>query len=192
MFGIANVFTINPDTTCFLSLLFTFISVTNKQSYTVEEARHKLEHFCAYRERCHKEVVAKLMEMNMIPLAIDTIVVHLISHGFLHEERFARSFARGKFRVKKWGKQRIVRALQLRDISAPNIREALKEIPEEEYLDTLHEIAEKRWQQLAGTQDASKNKREIWFRNKKKLADYLLYRGWESHLVYEKVNELAG
>ncbi len=132
------------------------------------------------------------MEMNMIPLAIDTIVVHLISHGFLHEERFARSFARGKFRVKKWGKQRIVRALQLRDISAPNIREALKEIPEEEYLDTLHEIAEKRWQQLAGTQDASKNKREIWFRNKKKLADYLLYRGWESHLVYEKVNELAG
>ncbi|MGS2762573.1 regulatory protein RecX [Sinomicrobium sp. M5D2P9] len=164
----------------------------NKQTFTVDEARRKLEHFCAYRERCHKEVVAKLREMNMIPLAVDTIVVHLIENGFLNEERFAKSFARGKFRIKKWGRQRIVRELQAREISAPNIREGLKEIPEEDYLDTLHEIAEKKWSQIKDTLSPGKKQAEALFRGRKKLSDYLLYRGWESHLVYEKVNELTG
>lgn len=163
----------------------------NKQTYTLDEAKRKLEHFCAYRERCHKEVVAKLREMRMIPLAVDAVVVHLIENDFLNEERFARSFTRGKFRMKKWGKQRIVRELEARDVSAPNIRAALKEIDEGDYLDTFHEIAEKRWQQIGESLLSGRKNTEALFRSRKKLADYLLYRGWESHLVYEKVNELT-
>ncbi|MGS2741303.1 regulatory protein RecX [Sinomicrobium sp. M5D2P17] len=163
----------------------------NKQTFTVDEAKRKLEHYCAYRERCHKEVVTKLREMNMIPLAVDTIVVHLIENDFLNEERFARSFARGKFRIKKWGKQRIVRELQAREISAPNIRESLKEISEEDYLDTFHDIAEKKWSQIKDAFPGGKKQADTLFRGRKKLSDYLLYRGWESHLVYEKVNELT-
>ncbi|UGU18231.1 RecX family transcriptional regulator [Sinomicrobium kalidii] len=163
----------------------------NKQSHTLDEAKRKLEHFCAYRERCHKEVVSKLQKMNMIPLAIDAVLVHLIENNFLNEGRFARSFARGKFRLKKWGKQRIVRELEWRDISAPNIREALREIDEENYMDTLHEIAEKKWEQIKESLPSGKKKTEALYRGRKKLSDYLLYRGWESHLVNEKVNELT-
>ncbi|MBC9794647.1 regulatory protein RecX [Sinomicrobium weinanense] len=163
----------------------------NKQTYTLDQAKRKLEHFCAYRERCHKEVVAKLREMRMIPLAVDAVVVHLIEHDFLNEERFARSFARGKFRQKKWGKQRIVRELEARDITTPNIRAALKEIDENDYLDTFHEIAEKRWLQISDGLPSGKKSTGTLSRGRKKLADYLLYRGWESHLVYEKVNELT-
>lgn len=157
--------------------------MTNKtfKSISVTEAKKKLEYYCAYQERCHKEVVAKLKGLGMIPEAIDHILTHLIHENYLNEERFARSFARGKFRVKKWGKIRIVNELKMRDISRFNIQSALKEIPEEDYLQTLDAVAKKRASEI--TQTHSQKRR-------KKLADYLLYRGWESHLVYQKVTEL--
>ena len=68
--------------------------------YSVDEAKLKLEAYCAYQERCHREVVEKLRKMRMIPLAIDEIVVHLIKNGYLNEERYAKSYARGKFRIR--------------------------------------------------------------------------------------------
>ena len=151
------------------------------KTYTLEEAKRSLENYCAYQERCHKEVVQKLREMRMIPEAIDVVVVHLLEHDFLNETRFSKTYARGKFRVKKWGKKRIELELKKRDISAYNIKEALKDISDTNYLKTFHELAEKKAASIKETNPLKK---------KKKLADYLLYRGWESHLVYDKVNEL--
>lgn len=151
------------------------------KTYTVDEAKRKLESFCAYQERCHKEVVAKLQSMRMIPLAIDNVVVHLIQNGFLNEERFAKSFVRGKFNHKNWGKTRIRRELKLRDISEYNIKIGLQEIDETEYLVAFDRLATKKQSQIKETNVG---------KAKKKLADYLLYRGWESHLVYEKINDL--
>lgn len=151
------------------------------KGYTVQEAKHKLEQFCAYQERCHKEVEEKLRGMRMIPQAIDQIIVHLIEENYLNEERFAQSFARGKFNIKKWGKNRIVQELKMRRISPYNIKAALKEIDEDIYLETLHGLALKRLSQITETNRQKK---------RKKLADYLLYRGWESHLVYEKIQDL--
>ncbi|WP_426431689.1 regulatory protein RecX [Winogradskyella sp. HB-48] len=149
-------------------------------TYTVDEAQKKLENYCAYQERCHKEVRVKLQDMNMIPEAIDKIMVHLIEHNFLNEERFAKAFVRGKFRIKKWGKDRLVRELKFRDISKYAIDVALTEIRDEDYFETLDELMQKRLAQV--------NEKNI-YKKKKKVADYLLYRGWESHLVYEKLNE---
>lgn len=117
----------------------------------------------------------------MIPVAIDQIVTQLIQENYLNEERFAKSFARGKFNIKKWGKKRIVTELKQRDISKYNINTALKEINEVDYIKTLDALARKRLLQL---NESNKLKK------RKKLADYLLYRGWESHLVYEKMKEL--
>ena len=151
-----------------------------RKSYTVDEARKKLESYCAYQERCHKEVRTKLKDMRMIPEAIDTIIVHLIQHNYLNEERFAKAFVRGKFRIKKWGKNRIVRELKFREISKYSIDSALKEIDLEDYYKTLDELTLKR---IAQVQEKN------LYKKKKKVADYLFYRGWESHLVYEKLNE---
>ena len=151
------------------------------KTYTLEEAKRTLENYCAYQERCHKEVVQKLYNMRMIPEAIDLVVVHLLEHDFLNETRFAKTYARGKFRVKKWGRKRIELELKKREIGTFNIKEAFKEIPDTEYLNTFHELAEKKAATLKDPEP---------FKKKKKLADYLLYRGWESHLVYDKVNEL--
>ncbi len=152
------------------------------ESYSVTEAKIKLQQFCAYQDRCHKEVIEKLQKMNMIPEAIDVIVSELIQDNFLNEERFAKSFARGKFRMKKWGRLRIIRELKFRNISKYNIDTALKEIEEITYLNTLDELAKKR---NAAVKEINP------FKRKKKIADYLFYRGWEAHLVYEKINELV-
>ena len=114
-------------------------------AYSLDEAQKKIEHYCAHQERCHQEIVQKLRQMKMIPQAIDVIIGKLIQENYLNETRFAQSFSRGKFRIKKWGKDRIVRELKMRHISAFNIKIALKEIPEEDYLNTLSEIAKKFW-----------------------------------------------
>ncbi len=149
--------------------------------YTLKEATRKLEGYCAYQERCHKEVVQKLRDMKMIPQAIDEIISHLIQENYLNEERFAQSFARGKFNIKKWGRNRIINELKFRGISKYNVKTALKEIEDDIYLETLDKLAKKR---LASIKETNKQKK------RKKLADYLLYRGWESNLVYSKLKEL--
>ena len=149
--------------------------------HTINEATKKLESYCAYQERCHKDVVTKLRVMRMIPDAIDQIIVHLIRENYLNEERFAKSFARGKFRIKKWGRVRITNELKQRNITKYNIKIALKEIDDSIYLETLDLLADKR---LKAIKETNIQKR------KRKMADYLLYRGWESHLVYAKIQEL--
>tara|TARA_R110000772_G_scaffold219381_1_gene329944 strand:+ start:288 stop:713 length:426 start_codon:yes stop_codon:yes gene_type:complete len=141
-----------------------------------------MERYCAYQERCHKEVHNKLYEMRMIPEAIDQIVMHLLQHNFLNETRFSQAFARGKFRTKKWGRNRIVNELKMRQISTFNIKIALKEIPDSEYYNTFEALSEKRLQQLASEKNLQKKR--------KKLADYLFYRGWEPELVYGKIGEI--
>jgi regulatory protein len=72
--------------------------------FTIKEALLKLEHFCAYQERCHAEVVSKLYSLKMTPDEIDSIVVQLIEDNFLNETRFACSFARGKHRINSGAK----------------------------------------------------------------------------------------
>ncbi|MGB6268191.1 MAG: regulatory protein RecX [Olleya sp.] len=152
-----------------------------QESFTIEEATKKLEHYCAYQERCHKEVRQKLKDLNMIPEATDIIIVHLLEHNFLNEERFAKTYARGKFKIKKWGKRRIALELKRKDISKFNVNQALTEIDYNEYIDVFNDLAEKKANSLKETDK---------YKKKKKLIDYLFYRGWESHLVYDKVNEL--
>lgn len=154
-----------------------------KDVFSIKEAVQKIEYFCSYQERCHDEVVAKLRIMKMDSDEIDQIMVHLIAENFLNEERFACSFARGKHRIKHWGKIRIVNELKYKNISQTLINIALKEISPEEYSATFHTLAERQWDSIRETNDLKK---------RKKFCDYLLRRGFESSLVYDKVKELGG
>jgi regulatory protein len=153
----------------------------SKKTYTLQEATKKLAQYCAYQERCHKEVRQKLEGMHMIPEAIDVIVVHLLEHNFLNEERFAKTFVSGKFRIKAWGRRRLTFELKRKDIGKVNINQALATITNEEYNDFFHDLAEKK---------ANSIKESNVFKKRKKFIDFFLYRGWESHLVYEKAHEL--
>lgn len=152
-----------------------------QQSITLTEALRKMEHYCVYQDRCHKEVEDKLYTMKLIPEAKEKIILHLIEHNFLNEERFAKSFARGKFNIKKWGKQRIMLELKQRNISTYLIKNAIKEIDFKDYINTFHALAEKK--------NASISEANV-YKKRKKLIAYLQYRGWESDLIFEKVKEL--
>ena len=153
----------------------------SQKSYTVKEATLKLAQFCAYRDRSQKEVEDKLREMRMIPQACEQIIIELMREDFLNEERFARSFVRGKFRIKKWGKIKITQELKKKEISAPIIKLGLTEIDENEYLNILEQVAEKKLNLI---------KESDPYKRKKKLSDYLLQKGFESNLVYELSNNL--
>ena len=148
---------------------------------SIKEAIQKIEHYCAYQERCHEEVASKLWSMKMNGDEIDEILAHLIAGNFLNESRFSCSFARGKHRIKCWGKVRIINELKQRKISSYNINLALKEISPEEYETTFNNLAERHWENM--TERNSLKKR-------KKFCDFLLRKGFESHLVYEKAKEL--
>lgn len=148
---------------------------------TTKEALQKLEHFCAYQDRCHDEVVSKLYALKMSADEIDIIIVKLIEDNFLNETRFACSFARGKHRIKHWGKIRIVNELKIRHISTANINLALKEISQDEYELTFNQLAQKCWSNLIEGNSLKK---------RKKFCDYMLRRGYESNFVYDKMKEL--
>jgi len=147
----------------------------------LHEIQLKLEHYCAYQDRCHKEVTHKLYQLGANQEERDTIIIHLITQNFLNEERFARSFARGKHRIKHWGKIRITNELKIRNINQTLINLALKEIEPEEYIATFEELADRNWISISENDLLKK---------RKKFCDYMLRRGFESNLIYDKVKEL--
>lgn len=151
-----------------------------KTSFTLQEAQKKLEYYCAYQERCHWEVEQKLKALEMIPEAQELIITKLIKENYLNESRFAQSFARGKFNIKKWGKQRIIRELKARKISEYNIKLGLKEISDEAYQSVFYSLFEKRKKAVSSYSIPIQ---------KKKILAYMVYRGWESHLIYTALNE---
>lgn len=155
--------------------------IQNKKSFTVDELQKKMEHYCVYQDRCHQEVERKMGEYQLIPEAQEKILLHLMQHNFLNEERFSKSFARGKFRIKNWGKQRIVRELNFRNISSYNIKTALKEINEEDYLQTIYRITENKNNNIS---EKNIHKR------KKKLTDFLLRKGFEYGLIFKTVKDI--
>ena len=152
------------------------------KSYSVKEATLKLMQYCAYRDRSQKEVENKLVEMRMIPEAREQIIIKLMQENFLNEERFARSFVRGKFRIKKWGRQRIKKELKFREISTPIIKLAMTEINESDYRSTLYLLCKKKLYLI---------KEENPFKKKKKLFDFLLSKGYESSLILETIEDLT-
>lgn len=155
--------------------------MNSKSTSSVEDIVQKLEYYCSYQERCHIEVSEKLRSFVLNQQEKDKIIVHLIEHNFLNEERFASIFSISKFHQKKWGKIRIKNELKSRKISDYLVNKALKEIPTEEYEMTFETLSEKHWETITEKNDLKK---------RKKFCDYLLRKGWESERIYEKVKEL--
>jgi regulatory protein len=141
-----------------------------------EEALLKAQQFCAWQERCHSEVRHKLLEWGIFGDQLEEIIASLIIDDFLNESRFACAYARGKFRLKGWGKIRIIRELRLRKISENCIREAFQEIDSNEYKEALIAIISKKAKEIAG---------ESNFELNQKLLRFALQRGFESALVLD-------
>ena len=109
-----------------------------------------MERYCAYQDRCHAEVREKLKDFSLTTEEKENVICSLIEGRFLDEERFARSFARGKFRVKQWGRVRISRELRARGIHPRVVETALDEIDEREYDEVFRSLWEAKKKEAGG------------------------------------------
>ncbi len=139
-------------------------------------------HYCKYQERCHSEVRNKLYELGCSANEVEQQIVMLIENNALNEERFARAFAGGKFRMKRWGKEKIKQQLKLRKVSDYCINKAITEIDALDYTNTINKLANKKLAEI-------RTDRSILSR-KSKLYRYLVQKGYERDIVMDLVKDL--
>ncbi len=150
-----------------------------KKLFTFKETKQKLADYCVYQDRCHQEVEQKMREYVLIPEAKDEILLYLMQENYLNEERFTRSYIRGKFYMKSWGKNKIRNHLKFKGISSKLIDSCWDEIDENDYQKTVERVWEKYYATLKGLKDYQKNM---------KTTKYLMTRGFEYSEIL-KLNE---
>ncbi len=154
---------------------------SHKPYITKEEALAKLQYYCSYQDRCHEEVRSKLIELGVYGHDLEDVMTDLIQEKYLDEERYARSYVRGKFRMKRWGKNKILQNLKLRKISAYCIRKGMTEIDDEEYYQVLKNTLSK--------YRASKKFVNQWDL-RSKLYKHATSKGFESNLINMALEDL--
>lgn len=141
----------------------------------------KAQRYCSMGEQCVHSLGKKMREWGVEPDEAEYIIGELIVGGYLNEERYAKAFVRGKFKMLKWGRRKIVYHLKMNNISSININIALREIDEEVYDEVLATLLLNKWNETKGN---------IYFR-KAKVMNYLLAKGYETDLILDKLNEIV-
>lgn len=152
-----------------------------RKSLTPEQAKQKALRYCAYQERSHQEVKNKLYEFGLNSSDADELLTYLITEGFLNEERYAKLFAGGKFRIKHWGRIRIVHELESKGLSKKCIQLGLKEIDEDDYQATLEKLIREK---------ISAAPAENSFIVRDKISKSIIQKGFEPELVWKALKTL--
>jgi len=154
----------------------------SKQKYPPEELLFRIKVWCDLQERSQQEVRDKLYSWGLHREECEGTIATLIEENYLNEERFARAYVGGKFRIKQWGRNKILQGLKLKKVSSYCIKLGLQEINEEDYLQTLQQLLEKKWKMVSGGNMLEKQQ---------KVGSYLLQRGFESELVWRELQEFS-
>lgn len=153
-----------------------------KKKLTPNQALNKAQLSCAYQERCQQEMRDKLYEWGLYTDAVENIIASLVTDNYLNEERFAKAYAGGKFRIKKWGRIKIKLELKKRKISDYCIKKGMQEIDDSDYIKTLKEILAKKSNDIKGGKSQMRNY---------KIAQYAASRGFESDLIWDLLKNEA-
>lgn len=145
-----------------------------------QEALAKMYRYCVYQERSHQEVKNKLYTFGLFKSEVEELITRLITEGFLNEERFAKAFAGGKFRMKKWGRIRIVHELEAKGLTKNCIKAGLREIDEADYRKTLQDLLQKKAEQVDEPDP---------FVKRDQLARYVIQKGFEPDLVWQMLKQ---
>lgn len=149
------------------------------RSEKMKEAKIKAGNYCVYQERTQQEVRDKLYDLGLHRDEVEEVLTELITENFINEERYAKSFASGKFRLKQWGKNKIIYALKQKRISSFCIGLAMKEIPDDEYEKVISYLINKKAKQLSGDK----------YMINHKISRYLIGKGFEPELVWSMIND---
>lgn len=153
-----------------------------KHKLTPQQALEKIYNYCAYQERSHKEVRNKLFGYGLWGSEVEDLLTRLITEDFLNEERFAKAYAGGKFRIKRWGRRKIERELESHGLTSRCITIGLREIDDKDYQQTLHSLIEKKW---------DTTEEENLFKKKDKVARHAIMKGYEPDLIWGIIKEMA-
>ena len=153
----------------------------NKQIYNLNIATDRIKRYCSVQDRCQWDVIKKMNEWSLGEKTKNHLLEILITENYVNEERFSQSFCRGKFKIKNWGKRKISNELKQKKISNICIDKGMKEIKEDEYLKVLDKLF---------IQKRDKVTDKNHFVRKTKIANFLIQRGFESFLVWEKMKDL--
>ena len=148
----------------------------DKKSLTFDEIKLKLVNYCVYQDRCHYEVEQKMRDFLLIPEAKDEIFLYLIKENYLNEERFTRSYIRGKFYIKHWGRNKIRINLKQKGITEKLIAKSMDEIDEQDYLDSVNKIYQDYYSKQKGLRD---------YQKKSKTIKHLMSKGYEYEIIME-------
>ncbi len=148
--------------------------------HTPLQALAKIQDWCAYHERCQQEVRDKLYNYGLHQGDVENIISKLIADNYVNEERFAKAYVGGKFRIKKWGRSKIKAGLRSKKISEYCMKKAFEEINDKEYAKTLRKLLENK-SKLLPERNA--------VRRKYKLLSYAASKGYEQGLIMEILNE---
>ena len=149
---------------------------------TPDQVLDKMAKYCAYQERCVKDVRDKLKTFDIPQTEKDKILDYLLDNRFVNNERFAKSFVRGKVNQSGWGVNKIRFHLMQKGIDKELIEEALGQTDEEVYRQRLIDILKTKSKTIKADSD---------FEKKQKLAAYAMQKGFEGNLVWEVLKDLA-
>ena len=156
------------------------MAIAKSKDKSFSEIYIKASSFCAYQERTQQEVREKLYGEGITEDEIEEIISKLITENFINEERFAKAFAGGKFRMKKWGRIKIKHELSLRGLSDYCIRKGMEEIEEEDYSKVLTGLMTKKF---------NEEKESNIYKKRNKIAQYLIRKGYEPELIWEEIKQ---
>ena len=156
--------------------------MNEKKSYTFLEIKQKMVNYCVYQDRCHKEVEQKMWDFLLIPEAKDEILLYLMKENYLNEERFTRSYIRGKFYMKSWGRNKIRNHLKFKGVPEKLINASFDEIEDDDYEKTLEKLYLDYSGKIKGLQD---------YQKKSKTIKYLLSKGFEYESITSLIKKLA-
>ena len=154
---------------------------TPAQPLTPDQVLDKMAKYCAYQERCVKDVRDKLKTFDLPQEEKDKILEYLLDNRFVNDERFAKSFVRGKVNQSGWGLNKIRFHLMQKGIAKDIIDEALGQTDEDLYRQRLIDILKVKSKTVKAEND---------FERKRKLAAYAIQKGFESALVWAVLKEL--
>lgn len=152
-----------------------------QKQINLKDIQLKIEHYCAYQDRCRFEVEQKLQSFQLPSDDINNIINQLIDEKFLDEHRYAQSYTRGSYRHKKWGWNKIKANLLAKRLDHHIINIAYNEIDQNEYNQMVFEELNKKWPNIKAKSD---------FDKKNKLIRFGISRGYEYDIISSFIEQI--
>jgi regulatory protein len=146
-----------------------------------KEALNKAAALCSRAEKCKYDIEKKFADWGLMTDKIEEGLAYLVKEKFIDENRYAKHFVHDKFRFNHWGKIKIAYALRQKNISQKDISNAMNEIQDSEYRDTLLDILKSKIRTIKSSSS---------YELKAKLMRFAQSRGFETELINAVAEEV--